>query len=201
MSTFAFVLNIPNPLLLAVIIALLVCAYVILTYNRIVRDRNLLAEAESGIDVQLTRRSDLVPNLVETVSAYSAHERHVLTDLTRLRAESAAAPRLAARASAENALTQALRGLFAVAERYPHLKADKTFLSLQSQLVDIEDTLQMSRRYYNGAVREYNIRVESFPSNIVAAILSFRREEFFELDTATARNAPHISITAKDPAP
>src|ERR1700722_1913180 len=140
------------------------------------------------------RRSDLVPNLVATVQAYAAHERGVLEEVTKSRQSSIAADDVAGRASAANALQGALGRLFAVAEAYPELKADKNFLALQQQLAEIEDQLQMARRYYNGTVRNLNISIQSFPDNLVAGVLGFRELPFFELDDRSQAAAPSIAF-------
>ena len=160
-----------------------------LAFNRLVRHRNLVREAWSGIDVQLKRRHDLVPNLVESVRGHATFERTVLEEVTRLRG----APR-ASRAlqDGENALATQLRGLLAVAEAYPQLRAGESFLGLQQRLTEVENQLQMARRYYNGAVRDYNIVVESFPSNLVARAFSFTLEEFFQVESALERAVPEV---------
>src|SRR5437870_7459980 len=150
----------------AVLLAILV--YAIATFNRLVRQRNLVREGWSGIDVQLRRRTDLVPNLVETVKGYAAHERGLFEDVAKNRAQSIAADNVGGQAAAEKALQGSLARLFAVAEAYPELKANKNFLELQQQLAEIEDQLQMARRYYNGAVRNLNIGIESFPGVLLS---------------------------------
>jgi LemA protein len=161
------------------------------SYNRFVRQRNLVHESWRQIDVELTRRHDLIPNLVETVKGYAAHERTVLEAVTQARtaAVSAATSRSgpAAQAPAENALVRSLGGLFAVAENYPTLKADANFLALQSQLTETEDRIAAGRRFYNGNVRAINTRIEAFPSSIVANIHHFRPEEYFETDDPAVR--------------
>jgi len=168
--------------------------WVISLYNALVRGRNLVREGLSGIDVQLKKRADLIPNLVETVKGYLTHEREVLQRVTELRAQSAQAGDVAAKAQVAGLLGQALGRLFAVAESYPDLKANQNFLELQSQLADVEQSLEMSRRYYNGAVRDYNIAVESFPSNIVAGIFQFVQADFFEIDNPGDRAVPSVSF-------
>jgi LemA protein len=182
-----------------IILAILAAAviYVVAVFNRLVRQRNLVREGWSGIDVQLKRRTDLVPNLVETVKAYAAHERGVLEDVTRMRASSIAAGDVNGRASAERGLQASLGKLFAVAEAYPELKADKNFLALQEQLAGVEDQLQMARRYYNGTVRNLNIVIQSFPSNLLAGMLGFREEPFFELDDRKEATAPGVAFAPK----
>jgi LemA protein len=180
-------------IILAVVAAAAI--YAILVYNRLVRLRNMVSEGFSGVDVQLRRRTDPVPNLVETVKAYAAHERSVLEEVTAARASSTAANDVPGQAVAARALQAALGKLFALAEAYPHLKADKNFLELQNQLAEIEDQLQMARRYYNGTVRDLNIEIQSFPSSLIANALHFTPAPFFELDEA-ARAAPTISFAA-----
>jgi LemA protein len=160
-----------------------------LTFNRLVRHRNLVREAWSGIDVQLKRRHDLVPGLVESVRGHASFERGVLEEVTRLRADARASRALQ---DGENALATQLRGLLAVVEAYPQLRAGASFLALQQRLVDVEDHLQMARRYYNGTVRDYNTAVESFPSNLVARAFGFPLEEFFEVESAIERAVPEV---------
>jgi len=163
----------------------------VLSYNALVRDRNLVHEAWSGVDVQLKRRHDLIPNLVEAVRAYAAHERGTLDAVAALRgAPDDADPKL--RADCERAVTGGLKKLIALAEAYPDLKASRDFLDLQKNLASVEDQLQMARRYYNGAVRNYNIRAESVPGNLVAWLASFRPAEYFEVESAVEREAPHV---------
>ena len=175
-------------IVLAVVVALAV--YAIVIYNRLVRLRNMVREGFSGVDVQLRRRTDLVPNLVETVKAYAAHERGVLEEVTATRASSIAATDVHGQAAAARALQAALGRLFALAEAYPQLKADRNFLELQTQLAEIEDQLQMARRYYNGTVRDLNITIQSFPDNrSLPACSHFSPEPFFELDDPAARAA------------
>lgn len=164
------------------------------TYNRLVRGRNLVEEAWSGIDVQLKRRHDLIPNLVETVKGYATHEKQIFEDVARMRSASISASGVAEKATAENGLTGALRQLFAVAEAYPDLKANQNFLQLQENLNTVESELQMARRYYNGAVRNQNILVESFPSNLVANMFAFQKAAFFEIEDATERAVPKVQF-------
>jgi LemA protein len=181
-------------IILAVLAAAVV--YVAAVFNRLVRRRNLVREGWSGIDVQLKRRNDLVPNLVETVKAYAAHERAVFEEVTTMRASSIAANDIGGRASAARGLQASLGKLLAVAEAYPELKANKNFLALQEQLADVEDQLQMARRYYNGTVRNLNIVIQSFPSNLLAGMLGFREEPYFELDDRAEAAAPGIAFQA-----
>ncbi len=184
-----------------IILAILAAAviYVIAVFNRLVRQRNLVREGWSGIDVQLKRRTDLVPNLVETVKAYAAHERAVLAEVTAMRASSMAATDVGSHAAAERGLQASLGKLLAVAEAYPDLKADKNFLALQEQLAGIEDQLQMARRYYNGTVRNLNIVVQSFPSSLLASLIGFRAEPYFELDDRTEAAPPGVAFPASKP--
>jgi LemA protein len=165
-------------------------------FNRLVRLRNLVREGWSGIDVQLKRRTDLVPNLVETVKGYAAHERSVLEEVTATRASSVAASNVNAQASAAQAMQASLGKLFAVAEAYPELKADKNFLALQQQLADIEDQLQMARRYYNGTVRNLNTAIQSFPTNVLAGRFGFHEQPFFELDDRSQAAVPGVAFQA-----
>jgi len=176
-------------LLIAVILI-----WMVFTYNLFIRDRNLIKEAWSGIDVQLKRRHNLVPNLVESVKGYSQHEKNLLEEITRKRSEAARVETIKEKAPVESDLSGVLKNLFIVAENYPDLKANQNFLDLQNQLVEIEDQLQYARRYYNGAVRNYNIRVESFPSNIIAGIFDFKQDNFFELTLATERTTPEVRL-------
>jgi len=157
----------------------------------------VVREGWSGIDVQLRRRTDLVPNLVETVKGYAAHERGLFEEIARERAQSIAADNVAGQEAAERALRGSLGRLMAVAEAYPDLKANQNFLELQQQLAEIEDQLQMARRYYNGAVRNLNIGIQSFPGVLLARPLGFREEPFFELDDRAQAAAPQVSLGGK----
>jgi LemA protein len=163
-------------------------------YNKLVRNKNLMAEGWSGIDVQLKRRTDLIPNLLESVKGYMKHERDLLSKVTRLRAESLKITDVPAKSQVENALSRSLANLFAVAENYPDLKANQNFLDLQRQLGEIEGQIQMSRRYYNGTVRNFNILIESFPSSLVAKKFNFSQANFFELEDETERAVPQVKF-------
>jgi LemA protein len=176
-------------------LVVLIVVWAVAIYNRLVRLRNLAAEGESGIDVQLKRRSDLVPNLVETVKAYAGHEKELFTRVTTLRGEALSAREPAEKARAEGALGAALRGLLAVAENYPELKASANFGQLQGQLADIESELQLARRYYNATVRDYNTRLASFPDLFLARGMGFAPREFFELEDPGERAAPKVSFS------
>lgn len=179
---------------LALAAGIVLIAWTIFTFNRLVREKNLMREAWSGIDVQLKRRANLIPNLVEVVTGYGDYERTVLANITALRTRNEQADDLKQREAGENALTDQLRGLFALAESYPDLKANRNFLALQEQIAEIEDQLQFARRYYNGAVRNYNIRTQSFPSHLVAKCFGYRPAEFFQIETATDRGAPKVEM-------
>ena len=164
------------------------------TYNGLVRLRNMMQEGQSGIDVQLKRRSDLIPNLVETVKGYASHEKETLQNVTNARAAVVNAGNdPAARLQAENALTGTLRSLFAVAESYPELKANTNFLELQQQLGTIENDIQMARRYYNGTVRNLNTMIQKFPAVLIARQFGFNEAPFFEAED-DARQNPKVAF-------
>ena len=163
-------------------------------YNRLVRLRALVKEGFSGITVQLRRRADLVPNLVETVQGYATHEREVFEQVTKARAASVSAGGVAATAQADAQMTGLLGRLFAVAEAYPELKANTNFLQLQDQLANIEGELQGARRYYNATVRDLNSSIQSFPAVIVAGPLGFREEPFYQDEDPTIQTAPKVSF-------
>ena len=162
--------------------------WAISTYNSIIRLRNMTDEGWSGIDVQLKRRYDLIPNLVSVVQEYRIHEKEVLEKVTQMRSVSMNASSIDQKAAAEQGLTGALKTLFAVAENYPDLKANENFAKLQQQLADLESEIQLSRRYYNGAARNYNISIQSFPANTIAKVFSFTKAHYFELDAAEREN-------------
>jgi LemA protein len=172
-----------------------VLAWGIWTYNRFIRLRNQVSEAWAGIDVQLQRRYDLVPNLLATVKGYMKHESSVLERVTRLRG--AAELDVNERADQESGLSRSIGRLFAVAEDYPDLKASEGFQQLHESLVEIEEHLQFARRYYNGSVRDNNNWVESFPSMLVARLFGFRNAEFFEIELASQRAAPEVSLDTR----
>jgi LemA protein len=173
-----------------------VILYAVIIYNRLVSSRQMANEAWSGIDVQLKRRSDLVPNLVETVKGYAAHERGLLAEVTELRnqARALATDDVKGRERAEGALSLAVGKLIALAEAYPDLKASTNFLELQQELSRTENEIQMARRYYNGAVRNLNTLVESVPSNIVASFTGFTQRAFFELTDPNERAVPRVAV-------
>jgi LemA protein len=171
-------------IVLAVVAA--VGLYVIVIFNRLVRARNLVREGWSGIDVQLRRRSDLIPNLVEVVKSYAAHERSLFDDIAEKRTTAMRAIDVPGKAVAESELQASLRRLIALAEAYPALKANQNFLKLQEQLAELEDQLQMARRYYNGAARDFNIAIQSFPDVLVARTAGFAEAAFFQIDDGEA---------------
>ena len=182
------------PLLIFVGILVIAGIVVVGMYNGLVQLRVRADNSWSDIDVQLKRRHDLVPNLVETVKGYAAHERGTFENVARYRSAAMAATSAADRAQAEGQLTQALRGLLAVAENYPELKANAQFQSLQNSLSELEDSLQNSRRYYNAVVRDLNTRIQSFPSNIIAGMFNFQQRQFFEIADATERAVPSVKF-------
>jgi LemA protein len=190
-------------IVLAVLV--LVAVALVVSYNRFVSQRNLVAESWRQIDVELHRRHDLIPNLVETVKGYASHERGVFEAVTQARAAAASPGSTPAiQAQQEGVLGQALGRLFAVAEAYPDLKASTNFLELQRQLTETEDRIAAGRRFYNANVRALNTRVESFPSNIVASTFNFKQAEYFEVEDVAIRSAPTVdfgSAGSATPAP
>jgi LemA protein len=177
---------------LALVAALAVWA--VSVFNGLVRLRNGSEGAWSDIDVQLRRRWELIPNLVATVKGYASHERQTLEDVIAARGNAMAASGPEAKAGAEGGLSRALRQLFALAESYPDLEANQSFLELQSQLSSIEDAIQQARRYFNAVVRDLNTRIESFPASLVAQATGFERKAYFELDDERERSAPKVSF-------
>jgi LemA protein len=171
-------------IIIGVIVAIVVLAVIILVamYNGLIRSRNRVKEAWSGIDVQLRRRASLVPNLVETVKGYASHERETFEEVTRARSAVEQAGSIPDAAAANNMLTGALRHLFAVAEAYPELRASENFMDLQNELSDIEEKIAFSRQFYNSNVLDYNNRLQTVPTVFIAGMFGFTREEFFEAD-------------------
>lgn len=170
--------------------------YLVFVYNGLVKARQIAEEAWSGIDVQLKRRADLIPNLIETVKGYAAHEKSTLEEVIAMRNRAQAVPSgdVEGRAAAEGALSQALGKLFALAEAYPDLKANENFAELQRSLETIEGEIQMSRRYYNGAARDLNVKVESFPSNLIANAFRFVKAGYFEITNEADRAVPQVKF-------
>lgn len=166
----------------------------IFVFNNLVRKRNRVEESWSDIEVQMKRRYDLIPNVVETVKGYATHEKGVLENVTRARTQAMGAHSNEERAEAENALSNTLKTLFAVAENYPDLKANANFLDLQRELADTENKIQSARRFYNSNVRDYNIAIESFPANTVAGAFGFLRKELFDLDEEAAKEPVKIKF-------
>ena len=175
-------------------VAVLLIVYAIGLYNKLVRLRALAKEGFSGITVQLRRRADLIPNLVEAVKGYASHERETLDQVTARRAEVTSAKGVEATAAADNAMTAMLRQLFAVAEAYPELKANTNFLQMQDQLANIESELQGSRRYYNATVRDLNSSIQSFPAVLVAKPMGFAEEPFYHDEDPAIQSAPKVSF-------
>ena len=175
-------------------VAVLALFYVISIYNGLVRLRALVKEGFSGITVQLRRRADLIPNLVETVKGYATHERETLDQVIAHRGDALSAGGVAATAAADTAMTAMLGRLFAVAEAYPELKANTNFLQLQDQLANIEGELQSSRRYYNATVRDLNSTIQSFPPVLIARPAGFTEEPFYEDEDQSIRTAPQVSF-------
>lgn len=167
-------------LLLAVVVA--IGAYALLVYNRLIKQRNQVKEAWSDIDVQLKRRYNLIPNLVETVKGYATHEREAFENVTQARARAMGATSPEEQAKAENMLSSTLKSLFAVAEAYPDLKANTNFLELQRELSDTENKIQAARRFYNTNVKDYNTAIQQVPKNVIANLFKFQAEEFFEAE-------------------
>ncbi len=165
-----------------ILIILVITLYVVVTYNSLVKMRNHVKEGWADIDVQLKRRYNLIPNIVETVKGYAAHEEAVFTKVTEARSGAINAGNVHDQGAAENMLSGALKSLFALAENYPDLKANDNFKQLQNELVDTEDKIQASRRFYNSTVREFNTKVEQFPAKVVADMFKFKSEEFFEIE-------------------
>ncbi len=180
----------------AIVVLILCGAITANIFNRLVRGRILVREGFSGIDVQLKRRHDLIPNLVSVIEGYADFERSVLEDVTRLRSQAMGDESIADKQRDENALSGALKTLFAVIENYPDLKASSHLLDLQQQLVAIEDDIQHARRYFNGTVRGYNTSVQVFPSNLVARIFGFQSTQFFELENLADRGLPRVEINS-----
>jgi len=172
------------------VLAVLIVVAGIVIYNRLVRLRTTVRSSWSDIDVHLKKRYDLVPNLVETVKGYATHEKSVLENVTMARAAAMKATSPADKAKAENMFSETLKSLFAVAEAYPQLRANENFMQLQQQLKELEDNIAHARRYYNAVVRDYNIMIETFPSNIVAGQFRFEKSEFFELEEAAVERKP-----------
>lgn len=186
-----------TPLLVLVLVLVLVLLWAIFTYNRFITLRNRAVEAWSDVEVQMKRRYNLIPNLVETVKAYAKHESSTFEKVTAARNAAMGAQTLADHAKAENMLSDTLKSLFAVSESYPDLKANQNFLQLQDELRDAEDKIMASWRFYNSNVREYNTKLQHFPPNIVGNLFRFQEKEFFELteaEAAAVKEVPKIKF-------
>lgn len=181
-------------LLIVAVVLLFIAFYFITIYNNLVKSRTLAEEGYSGIDVQLKRRADLIPNLVETVKGYMDHEKGTLENITALRAKAQNAGSPEERLKAEAGISGALANILAVAENYPQLRASDNFVDLQNELSSIEEHLQMARRYYNGTVRDLNVMIEQFPSNIIAGMFHFEKKPFFEIDNEADRQVQKVSF-------
>ncbi|MGB0757687.1 MAG: LemA family protein [Patescibacteria group bacterium] len=178
MNTFLYIIG-------AIVVVIIL--WLIAVYNGLIRLKNRVDEGWSDIDVQLKRRYDLIPNLVETVKGYAAHEKELFENVTKARNQAMQAGTLGDKAQAENMLTDTLKSLFAVAENYPDLKASENFAKLQDELTDTENKIQAARRFYNGLVRDFNTKIEVFPNNMIAGMLGFSKREFFEVENEQER--------------
>lgn len=176
--------------IIVAVVLLILVVFFIGTYNGLVKLRTRVEEAWSDITVQLKRRTDLIPNLVNSVKGYATHEKEVFEKVTEARSAIMNAHGVADTAEAENMLQGALKSLFAVAEAYPDLKANQNFMHLQQELVDTEDKIQAARRFYNGGVRDLNIKIDMFPANMVAGMFGFKKAEFFEVQDRAAIENP-----------
>ena len=185
--------------IVVIVVVVLLALAVVLMYNRLVRLRNRTENAWAQVDVQLRRRFDLIPNLVEAVKGYAAHERETFEAVTKARAAVESAKTVQERAQAEDMVTQALRKLFAVAEAYPELRATENFQQLQASLSDVEQNIAISRQVYNDTVLSYDNALETVPTNIIAGIFNFRPRVYFETEDAT-REAPRVQFTEPQPA-
>jgi len=176
------------------IIAAVVVLWIVTIFNRLITLKNRTKEAWSDIDVQLKRRYDLIPNLVETVKGYAAHEKEVFEKVTEARTRAMGAQTLKEKGEAENALSGTLKTLFAVSENYPQLRASENFQKLQDELTDTEDKIQAARRFYNANARDLNIKIETFPANVVANIFGFKPMEFFGVEDAAEKEPAKVSF-------
>ena len=182
------------PIIIILVILAIIVLWLVFAYNGFMRLINRAKEAWADIDVQLKRRYDLIPNLVETVKGYATHEREAFENVTKARAMALGAQGLEEKGKAENMLTGALKSIFAIAEAYPQLKANENFLELQRELSDTENKIQAARRFYNSNVRDLNIGVETFPKNIIANMFKFSKMEFFQLEEGEAREPVKVKF-------
>lgn len=183
-----------EPIYIFLIILAVIILWGVFIFNRLVALRNRVQEAWSDIDVQLKRRYNLIPNLVSAVKGYATHERGVFEEVTKARSNAMNAQSIKEQAGAENMLSNTLKSLFAVSENYPDLKASANFIELQRELRDAEDKIQAARRFYNTNVRDFNIKIESFPPNLIAGICKFEKREFFEIEEPAARETPKVEF-------
>ncbi len=181
-------------ILIIVLLAAVVVFYFVGVYNKFVRKRSMMDEGWSGIDVQLKKRHDLIPNIVETVKGYAKHEQETLNQVILARNNALKADGVQAQTAAENQLNTALANVFALSEAYPDLKANTNFIQLQQELSAVEGDVEKARRYYNATVRENNIMVESFPSNLIANAMGFQEGEYFEIENIAERAAPQVKF-------
>ena len=183
-----------NFLYIILIIAAVIVFWAIIAFNRFIALINRAKEAWSDIEVQLKRRYNLIPNLVETVKGYAVHERELFEKVTEARTRAMGAQTMDEHSKAENVLSSTLKSLFAVSENYPQLKASENFLELQRELRDTEDKIQAARRFYNGNVRDLNIKIESFPARIIASLFNFKKMDLFEIEEAAAREPVKVEF-------
>ena len=179
---------------LIIIIVIAVILWFVFTYNGLVRRRYRVKEAWSDIDIQLKRRYDLIPNLVETVKGYAIHEKEAFENVTKARAMALGAQTINEKGKAENMLSSALKSIFAIAEAYPQLRAIESFVKLQDELSDTENKIQAARRFYNGNVMDYNTKIETFPTNLIAGTFGFGKEEFFQLEEEEAKEPVKVKF-------
>ena len=187
-------MNFFTPTNIIIIVAIIIVLWLISTFNSLIRRRNRVDEGWSDIDVQLKRRYNLIPNLVETVKGYATHERKVFENVTEARARAMGAKSLDDKNKAENSLTSTLKTLFAVAENYPQLRASENFTELQRELTDTEDKIQAARRFYNGMVRDYLIAIQTFPTNLIAGAFGFKKREFFGVENEAQRESVKVKF-------
>ena len=183
-----------NSIWIVIIIVAVIVAWLVGAYNLLVRLRQRVKEAFADIDVQLKRRHDLIPNLVNSVQGYAKHEKKLFEAVTRARTAAMSAQGTLERSEAENMLSQTLKSLFAVSENYPELKASANFLQLQDELSDTENKIQAARRFYNGQVRDFNTKQETFPTNLITAWFKFKKAEYFEIELETERAVPEVDF-------
>lgn len=179
---------------LIIIIVIVVILWLVFTYNGLVRRKYRVKEAWADIDVQLKRRYDLIPNLVETVKGYATHETSAFENVTKARAQALGAQTVHEKEKAENMLSSALKSIFAIAEAYPQLRAIESFVKLQDELSDTENKIQAARRFYNGNVMDYNTKIDTFPTNLIAGTFGFGKEEFFQLEQEEAKEPVKVKF-------